>query len=313
MLSSQHDSKDPDSCGSAGCGCGSASDGCGCGGKAAGCAAGTAGEQSGATVRSFAHGAAPKEDARAAVDERAWIHGAGPRMDFRAAVEGRALGHGAMAKGDVRGAGVGRGRWGPKGACAAIGGRDLVKVAAAGAVRAALPPSSTARERVGRIVAELGSARGVGALSGPGAEKLRELVAMRHGSRGAVPPPGAEDGVYYYQCRLNPELAYFLDVALCSDPVGRLILLLVAYLIASECCAEAGEEVESFEFSDDCRWDAECTSTIGGDPGPHGGGPGGGFFEPGPGMIDLDALWADFLAKLIEDEDWGSSGDPEHH
>lgn len=69
MLSSQHDSKDPDSCGSAGRGCGSASDGCECG-EAAGCGGGAASEQSGAQARSFVHGATPKGDARAAVDER---------------------------------------------------------------------------------------------------------------------------------------------------------------------------------------------------------------------------------------------------
>lgn len=107
MHSSQHDSKAPDSGGTAGGGCGSASNGCECS-EAAGCGGGTAGEQSGAPARSFAHGAAPEGDARAAVDERAWIHGAGPPMDFRAAVEGRALGHGAMVSGDVRAAVEGR-------------------------------------------------------------------------------------------------------------------------------------------------------------------------------------------------------------
>ena len=107
MLSSQHDSKDLDSRGTAGGGCGSASDGCECG-EAAGCGGGTASEHSGAPARSFAHGAAPEGDARAAVDERAWVHGAGPPMDFRAAVEGRALGHGAMVSGNVRAAVEGR-------------------------------------------------------------------------------------------------------------------------------------------------------------------------------------------------------------
>jgi hypothetical protein len=256
-------------------------------------------------------------DFRAAVEGRALGHGAMVSGNVRAAVEARALGHGAMVKGDVRRAVEGRWRWalaqwGADGSLGADNGAIERRSAAAVDFAAGLDPRGPALDKVGAVVAQIRALRAAGALRGIGSDKVRELMANRYGPRGAVPPPGAEDGVYTYQCKLNHDLAYFFDVELCADPIGQLILMLVAYLIASECCALIGEEVEGFVFRSDCTWDTGCTQTTGGDPGPHGGGPGGGWYEPGNGLIDLDALWEEFLSKLIADEDWGSSTDPEH-